>query len=470
MRRDYVQILLIVMLACLTAIPAASAYTASLQSPASADTALHSGDTISIQISGLTSGNQLTYRITSSDLVTPGNTASLSSVNMPVTFTTGSAQTTLTTTGLASPGATLTVTRLSDGAQWTDSGATISSKRNINKGQYDVSISGTKTGSTVGIDYSVSGTAGSDGSDPLTLSFMLTNVDSGHLTVAITEDGTSRFSQTFTITPITAPTPVPADQGSSDPGGAGGAPAAGPAVGPAAAPAQLAPLQGITGTTANIQVNEQGQALADYTIQTDPAAGFTSEVSIGHGTTITSPTGQTVSAITVTPLDPATVAATAQSGVYSFSGLSLECGPTGTQFSGGTATVSFSLTASQWADALAAVNGNTAAMTIQTFDPATNSWVSLTTVVDPATRTVSAQVSHFSMYGLFYTTVPTTPAVKTFGELAAEENARMTPSVTTVATTAVPTQLAPVVTQAPQKSPGFFDGLVNWVNSLFGNK
>ncbi|PKG31932.1 MAG: hypothetical protein CW742_10800 [Methanoregula sp.] len=229
-------------------------------------------------------------------------------------------------------------------------------------------------------------------------------------------------------------------------------------------------MQGTTTTTATITHNQEGQVLADYTIETDPSAGFASQVDIQAGTTAvmgpgTLNPGQPVGEITVTPLDPATVTIdTATTGTFSFSGLAIECGPTGAQFSGSPVTVSFTMTADQWAEALAAVNGNTAAMTIQTFDPVANAWVEVPTVVDPVTRTVSAQVSHFSTYAVFYKKEGAA-GVKTIGELA--QVTPLQPRVTTAATPA-PTQMAPVAT--PTQQGGIFDGIFNWFNSLFGKK
>jgi hypothetical protein len=397
----------------------------------------------------------------------------LSSVTMPFSFSDGTSSTSLTTTGISGP-ATLTVRRLSDSTELVLSGNPITSSKNIKKDNYYVSIGGAKSGSTVGIDYSVSGTVGALDSASNDLSFTVTDVNSGTITITVTEGGTARFEKTYTITPYVSPYTTRASGGgeeSSDGGGAAAGPAEPAAPAAPAAPAQLAPMQGTTTTTATIAHNQEGQVLADYTIETDPSAGFASAVDIQTGTTAvmgpgTPNAGQPVGEITVTPLDPATVTATtATTGTFSFSGLSIECGPTGAQFTGEPVTVSFSMTEAQWAEAIAAVNGNTAAMTIQTFDPVANAWVEIPTVVDPVTHTVSAQVTHFSMYAVFYKS-EAAASVKTIGELA--QVTPFQPRVTTAATTPAPTQMAPVAT--PTQQGGIFDGFVNWFNSLFGKK
>ena len=334
---------------------------------------------------------------------------------------------------------------------------------------YDVSITGTRTAANnVGVDYSISGTLDPVVADPSTLSFKVANVVSGPFTVEVFDGGTSRLRQTFGIKE-----PQNTEQ---PPSGDTGAP---PAARPHAAHELLAP-PGISPTTVTIETNPQGVLEADYTLTTDPASGIDATVSIDQGTTaVMGPgqpgAGQPISEISVTPLDPvsvaqATAAGTMETGVFSFSGLAVECGPTGAVFSGDGATVSFTLTDAQWAEALAAVNGNTAGMTVQTFDPATQTWVSLATTVDPATHTVSTQVNHFSLYALFYKTAAETPTPaatpQTYGELMKTTPAS-TPVTSAPVTTPVKTMLAP---PSPTPSPGIFDSFLNWISQLFGRK
>lgn len=452
-------------LLCLTIIPAASAFTAT---QTSSGTTLYSGDPISIQINGLADGDQFTYKITSTDLQTPQSYVTLSNVNMPFSFQTGTSQTSLTTTGMASGSTSLTVTS-SDGSQiiMPSSGNTISSSRNIVKDTYTVFMSGTKTdgsGDIVGIDYSVSGTVSSP-TNPSSLSFNLANVNTGHITVEILQGSTSRYLQTFTII-VRSSTPATGDSGDGGSGSSSGD------AGTGAAGQQQGQQQqeAATATTATLQSNTQGQVLANYDIETDTSAGFTSSLGITAGTTVVSPAGQPVTEVSVAPMAASSVPS--NSGAFSFSGFAVECGPTGTQFTGTPATISFSLTPSQWASALAAANGNTAAMTIQTYDAATQSWVSIPTTVNTVTHTVSAQVSHFSTYALFYSSEQkVTPAPLTIGQLANITQTPVTPAVAkTTLAPAVTTM--PVKSEAPASAPvnsGFPD-ILGWFAQLFGQK
>jgi hypothetical protein len=456
--------IILAMIILLAAIPSASAFTATLVTPADPAVALHPGDQISIQINNLNIGDVVTYKLTSANMDTLGNTISLSSVNMPFAFGAGTATTTLATTGIAG-NVQLTVTKLSDSTQVIKTGPSpIVSNNNVYKDNYDISITGTKSGSAIGIDYKVTGTVSDAGANPSTLTLTLVNVNSGTLTIEVLDGATSRLLQTITITPTPIPGPTP-DAGDSGPSGPS-APEA-----PAAPQAMLAP-PGISPTTVTLQHNPEGQVLASYVVATDPAAGFTSALDVSLGTTVVSSTGQPVAELSVTPLDPAVVTdvAAAQGGVFSFSGLSVECGPSGTQFVGGSATISFSLTQEQWADALGAVNGNTQAMTIQFYDPAAKSWVEVPTIVDPVTHTVSAQVTHFSMYALFYKKpaegVSTSP--QTYGSLMSPTPTSTMPASTT---TPVKSMLAPPSTTETPGLPGIVViGVVGFVGLLIARK
>jgi hypothetical protein len=455
---------LIVVSIFLAAIPTVSAYTvATVTDPA---TSLHSGDAITVTVTGLAVGNTFKYRLYSNDLDTPGDTVITNSVTLPFEFNPNPA-TSLSTTGYTLPKDPLTLS-YNGGAAYIPGIAAgtnpITLNKNINAGTYDVSLQGTKiSGAVTTIDYSVDGTIATVPAGDQTLSFTLKNVNTGHITIDI-PNAIPAYTQQYTITlpPTPEPAPAPGDGGPSAPA----APAA-----PAAPQAMLAP-PGVSPTTVTMQHNPEGQVLANYVVETDPAAGFSSALDVGLGTTVLSSTGQPVGELSLTPLDPAVVTdvAAAQGGIFSFSGLSVECEPSGTQFTGGAVTISFSLTPAQWADALGKVNGNTQAMTIQFYDLTTKTWAEIPTTVDPVTHTVSAQVTHFSVYALFYK--PTTEGVtspQTYGNLMPPTPTSMMPAGTPIPT--VKSMLAP---PAPTETPGLpgivVIGVVGFVGLFIARK
>lgn len=430
----------------LAAIPAVSAYTVNtVTNPA---TSLHSGDVITVTITGLNVGNTFKYRLYSTDLDTPGDSVITNSVTLPFGFN-PNPTTSLSTTGYNLPANPLTISYNSGAAYIPGIAAgtnPITLNKNIGAGTYDVSLQGTKIpGAVTTIDYSVDGTVQNIPTPgDQTLSFTLKNVNTGHITVDI-PNAAPVYSQQYTITLPVTPTPTPVPGADSDGPSGPAAPAA-----PVAAPPALLAPPGVSPTTVTLQHNQEGQVLASYVVETDPGAGFTSALDIGLGTAVVSSTGQPVSEISVTPLDPAVVTdvAAALGGVYSFSGMSVECEPSGTQFVGGSATISFSLTPAQWAEALGKVNGNTQAMTIQFYDTAAKSWVEVPTVVDPVTHTVTAQVSHFSMYALFYksTNEAGSTSPQTYGNLVSPTPTSMIPASTT---TPVSMLAPPSTTETP---------------------
>jgi hypothetical protein len=273
--------------------------------------------------------------------------------------------------------------------------------------------------------------------------------------------GASSITVTAQITHFTtfgvfsqAPTP---DLSASGGGSAAAAPAA-------AAPAMLAPV-GYSATAVTLSHDANGVVSQDYTIETDPAAGFSSAVGISKGTQVISGTGQPVGEVSATPLPPGTPNASFSRGgsTFVFSGFSVGCEPAGTRFVGGNATISFSLTPSQWAAALGQVDGNTAAMTIQNYNNVSNTWLPVATTVNTDSHTVSAQITHFSTYAMFYQVTPQT--VSTSAPTVASQSSQAVgasePGATPIATMLAP----PETTQSPGDQ-GIVGNFVQWVQHL----
>ncbi|MFA4878427.1 MAG: hypothetical protein WC586_13580 [Methanoregula sp.] len=230
MRKPSSLLLSLVVLACLclALVPAVSAFTATLISPSDGST-VYPGTVIKINITGLTTSDKLTYRLSSTDLYIPGNTVTLPTTSLPFSFKDGLVTTSASTTGISA--VTFTVTK-DGGAAMTKSGSSITTQYNIKSGNYDVSATGTHSGGNVGIDYSVAGTVDTGAPDPAPLNFTVSSdLYSGHLTIQVLQDTTAKLSSTFVI----APTPTQSGGG----GGGGG----GPAPAPAPAPAPVAPVQ-----------------------------------------------------------------------------------------------------------------------------------------------------------------------------------------------------------------------------------
>lgn len=443
----YVFSALVIIALLLITIPAVSAYTVSqVTNPA---IPLHSGDTISVSVSGLTAGDNFKFRLTSSDLDTQGDTVVSNSVNLPFGFK--SAVTHMSTTGYTLAANPLTVDYNGGDVHYNPTYPAGTNpieitKSDINSGDYVVSLKGTKiSGSPTSIDYSVSGKVGTvPKSDPQTLTFTIKNVNSGHLTIDVFDGGVTQYSQTYTIGTATQ------GSGSSPGAGSGGDDRqSGSDEVAESGGAQLAP-PGFASSSLTLLHNDEGTLLTDSSVGTDPEPGFTVTLDIRQRTKVISPDRKPVDVITLTPLDPSVVPPDSAN-IYSVLGIAVECDPSGTQFSPDSgATLSFSLSPELWASALDNLNGDSAAMTIGFYDTTSGTWVALPTTVDPVTRTVSASITHFSTYGLIAKPANDAPATspQTFGSL-------VSPAPTGTAAAATP---APGISQKappePTPSPG----------------
>ena len=131
-------------------IPAVSAFTATLVSPTDVNN-VYPGDTVNIRIDGILAGDAFWAQLKSTDLAPTGTTVSFSNFNMPFGFGAGTATTTLTTTGIVGI-TTLSVTDALSVIHTQTGAPTITANADITKQLYKtVSISGTPSGSTVGL-------------------------------------------------------------------------------------------------------------------------------------------------------------------------------------------------------------------------------------------------------------------------------------------------------------------------------
>ena len=429
-------------------------------------------------------GDPFTITIRSPDLpiYLPKGTYTFPTVGVPFGLKPGTATEYFSSTGLSD--VTVTVSR-DDGSAVTMSGSSFTEHYNINPGAYHVSISGTQTNSHPTVQFTISGTinllnSGSSGSGSSesgssgagsteTVNLPLSPDLAGTVNVEV-DGGANTFTQTFTITPPST--------GSTAPEGPETSGYSAPPAGAGAPPAILAPTGAYSPTVVTLAHDSTGTLTQDYTLETDPTAGFSAAFGIVKGTEVLSGTGHPATQISVTPLSPAQANATISQGgnTFVFSGYGIDCEPSGAQFIGGSATISFTLNQSQWSAALAQVDGNTAAMTIEMYDPTTNTWTPVTTVVDPATYTISAKVLHFSNYALYFpgsTPLPAGTPVQTSSTPAAVTSAPTTSPQNTVTTAAAGPLVSPSALPTGPSSPatsdqGLVGNFVQMVQHFFG--
>jgi len=187
----------------LVLMPAASAYTATLVSPADIKN-VHNGDLVSIQVNGLAPNNIFQLNISSNDLNTPGGTFSINNFAMPFGYVNGTASTYLVGDNLNASGLQLVVAR-ADGVtiiqqnQTTSNPYRIYMTHDILKTSYNVSITGyPQTASGAIIDFSVRGNINSP-NNPAFLNFTMNNIQSGNLRMRVNDGTTNQLDTTLTL-------------------------------------------------------------------------------------------------------------------------------------------------------------------------------------------------------------------------------------------------------------------------------
>ncbi len=147
---------------------------------------------------------------------------------------------------------------------------------------------------------------------------------------------------------------------------------------------------------ASLPTTTAGEVTASTTVRT---ADGTGTLEIPAGTTARDAAGNPLGAVTVARAAevPAVPPGTTV-------GIALDCGPAGAVFDP-PVTLTYTLSTEEWAK----IGG--AAPKVMWYNPASKVWQEVPATVDPATRTVTAKVSHFSVYALAWT--PTPPAETT---------------------------------------------------------
>jgi hypothetical protein len=151
---------------------------------------------------------------------------------------------------------------------------------------------------------------------------------------------------------------------------------------------------------ASLATSAAGVVQRTVTVRT---ADETCAVAIREGTTARDAGGSPLGEVTVTRADPAGVpAAPPGTGVA----IALNCGPAGATFDP-PVTLTYTLSGEEWAKI------GSATPKVIWYNPASKAWQDVPATVDPATRTVTARVSHFSIYALAVTVPETAEAQQT---------------------------------------------------------
>ncbi|MDD4315377.1 MAG: hypothetical protein PHT97_12915 [Methanoculleus sp.] len=192
-------------------------------------------------------------------------------------------------------------------------------------------------------------------------------------------------------------TPTPGNGGN----GGGGGGSQGSTSTPA--PTQSAPVTSVG--QASLPLSETGEVSAPVTVRTGDGAG---SLTVGEGTRARDKDGNPLGEVTIARADAAGLPPAPGGTTIGFA---LTCGPAGATFDP-PATLTYTLSEEEWGR-----NGDPATLRVMWYNPGTGAWQEVPATVDPATRTVTARVSHFSLFALTWADAP--PAKATAAPAAA---------------------------------------------------
>jgi hypothetical protein len=188
------------------------------------------------------------------------------------------------------------------------------------------------------------------------------------------------------------PVPTPTPQPTTPPSGGGGGGRGG-----------FAPETG----SASPLIGSDGKLLRPYTIRSPSGIA---ELYLPLGTYAVDADGNPLSEISVNDLDPADLPAVPSGAAYTFAGHAVVCSPSGARFDPAISLV-FTFNADQWSEIMQAAEYDASSLVVKWYDEEAGEWETVPTVVDPATRTVTASVEHFTVFGLFVEPGAVTPVV-----------------------------------------------------------
>jgi len=171
-----------------------------------------------------------------------------------------------------------------------------------------------------------------------------------------------------------------------------------------------APIAPLTFTEeATLTTSSDGVVLEPVLVRTEDGVAA---LTIPEGTTALDAAGNPLTAVICTKADPAEVPPAPPGASIA---IALSCGPDGATFDP-PISLTYTLSEDEWAridEGLRPV--------VMWYNPESGEWQEIAATVDPATRTITAKVSHFSIFALAWTSPEATPAPETEATPVSEE-------------------------------------------------
>ncbi len=187
--------------------------------------------------------------------------------------------------------------------------------------------------------------------------------------------------------------------------------------------------------TASLMTNTAGQVLQTVLLDSPSKKA---RLSVSTGTYVLGSNGNPLSQISMDDLSAANLPAVPSEGTFTFGGYAVQCSPTGATFNP-SARLTFSFTEAEWNTLMAQAQNTPGQLVVKWYDNANGVWVNMPTTVNEGARTLTATITHFSVFAVFADTAepsvvptptPVTPVV--------------TPVATPVVTPEIPVAPEPV--------------------------
>ncbi len=186
-------------------------------------------------------------------------------------------------------------------------------------------------------------------------------------------------------------------------GGGGGGGGGGPA-----------PVQETVGS-ATLLTSSQGQLLQSFIIDSPSKVA---KLYLNRNIIALDKDGNPLTSVSIDDLPAGNVPSVPGGSVFSFAGYAATCSPAGATFSPST-QLNFEFNQAQWDALMTQAEQDPSILSVKWYNAETGVWENVQTTVNPETRTVTARVTHFSIFALFtdpeaaapIVTPPVTPTV-----------------------------------------------------------
>ena len=229
----------------------------------------------------------------------------------------------------------------------------------------------------------VMATSGQEGK---TISFFVNGV-AAQETATFTSGAVTALDLTAAAGESIPTTPTPSDGGGSTPGGSSKSPGSDVKYDPGT-PAAPKVFSG----HAPLATSAAGVVIESVMVRSNDEKGA---VTISEGTVALDSAGGALGEVTCSEVAPADVPAAPPGTTVA---VALSCGPAGATFNP-PAVLTYTLSAEEWAKI-----GEGATLKVMWYNPEAGGWQEITATVNSATRTITAEVSHFSIYALVWAT------------------------------------------------------------------